>query len=77
MNKNKPWDGLFELATVKDVVEAFSPALISIENDDSRECPPVDWDTFKRLFRGTDILRAGCRKIVVDDEKNHFKIWLV
>ena len=66
----------FELATVREAVCTFAPALISIENNDYRGCRPVDWETLQKFYEGTDILDSSVVKIVIDDEKSHMKVWL-
>ena len=66
----------FEVASIRDIVEAFHPKTISIENDDYRGCPPADWETLCRWYRGTDILRTSVSKIVIDDVTNHINVWL-
>ena len=70
------FEGLFDIATIRDIAKLFGPEYISIENDDYRGCPPESWEVLEESYRGTDILDTPVENIVIDEEKHWFKVWL-
>ena len=68
-------DAGFKLCTLRDVAEIWQDKRISIENDDYRGCPAVDYETLKRLYRGTDILESKVINIQLSTDGT-IKCWL-
>lgn len=65
---------LFDLCTLKEVLNDFNPPLVSIENDDYRGCDPAPPDKIKLWYRGSDVFKTEVTKIVVDG--NIWRCWL-
>lgn len=67
-------DKIFPTCTIREIANDFNPALISIENDDYRGCPPAPFERLCLWYRGTDILKTEVKKIVVDGDI--WRVWL-